>query len=246
MAYSKSWLRRPALPDHEHARHADALRSAAARPSPATALQQQARSNISSWLSSPSFAGCCSGPRANGSSARSEQLELKLEEMEAIRAERAIAQRTSLNDDATKPSRRPLPEHLPREVHTRYDLPSDACPVSCGGELRKFPAKISPRCSSTFQQASKVLRHVRPKLSCRSCEKVVQAEAPSLASPSIAASPALGLLAHVLVANIRRPPAALSAGGEIYARERASTSIARRSPTGSAPRVSCYAHLSRK
>jgi hypothetical protein len=56
--------------------------------------------------------------------------------METVRAERAIAQRTSLNDDAAKPSRRPLPEHLPREVHT-YMPTAQACP-ECGGELRKF------------------------------------------------------------------------------------------------------------
>ena len=37
--------------------------------------------------------------------------------METVRAERAIAKRASLQD-AAKPSRRPLPERLPREVHT--------------------------------------------------------------------------------------------------------------------------------
>jgi hypothetical protein len=61
-----------------------------------------------------------------------EQLELKLEEMETVRAGRAVAQRTSFNDDAARPSSRPLPEHLPREVHTHMPT-AEACP-ECGGD----------------------------------------------------------------------------------------------------------------
>ena len=142
-----------------------------------------------------------------------EQLELKLEEMEAIRAERAIAQRTSLNDDAGKPSRRPLPEHLPREVHT-HTPSSDACP-ECGGELRKFGEDVSEMLEYV-PSSFKVLRHVRPKLSCRSCEKVVQAEAPS--RPIDRGIPGPGLLAHVLVAKYA-DHLPLYRQSEIYARE---------------------------
>ena len=142
-----------------------------------------------------------------------EQLELKLEEMETVRAERAVAQRTSLNDDAAKPSRRPLPEHLPREVHTHIPS-SDACP-ECGGELRKFGEDVSEMLEYV-PSSFKVVRHVRPKLSCRGCEKVVQAEAPS--RPIDRGIPGPGLLAHVLVAKYA-DHLPLYRQSEIYARE---------------------------
>ena len=142
-----------------------------------------------------------------------EQLELKLEEMETVRAERAVAQRTSLNDDAAKPSRRPLPEHLPRELYTHMP-PSHACP-ECGGELRKFGDDVSEMLEYV-PSSFKVMRHVRPKLSCRGCEKVVQAEAPS--RPIDRGIPGPGLLAHVLVAKYA-DHLPLYRQSEIYARE---------------------------
>jgi transposase len=45
----------------------------------------------------------------------------------------------------------------------------------------------------------RVTRHVRPKLSCRSCEGIAQAPVPSLPIERGRAGP--GLLAHVLVAK---------------------------------------------
>ena len=45
----------------------------------------------------------------------------------------------------------------------------------------------------------KVVRHVRPKLSCRVCEMIVQLPMPSL--PIERGKPGPGLLAHVLVAK---------------------------------------------
>ena len=142
-----------------------------------------------------------------------EQLELKLEELETVRAERAVAQRTSLNDATGSPSRRPLPEHLPREVHTHTPT-AHACP-ECGGELRKFGEDVSEMLEYV-PSSFKVLRHVRPKLSCRSCEKVVQAEAPS--RPIDRGIPGPGLLAHVLVAKYA-DHLPLYRQSEIYARE---------------------------
>jgi transposase len=142
-----------------------------------------------------------------------EQLELKLEEMGTVRAEPAVTQRTSLNDYASKPSRRPLPEHLPREVHTH--MPTvHACP-ECGGELRKFGEDISEMLEYV-PSSFKVVRHVRPKLSCHSCEKVVQAEAPS--RPIDRGIPVPSLLAHVLVAKYA-DHLPLYRQSEIYARE---------------------------
>src|ERR1700751_5230036 len=64
-----------------------------------------------------------------------EQLELKLEELETRQAEHASAT-TSDTPVKNKPTRRPLPEHLPREVHTH--LPDEVACNQCGGELRKL------------------------------------------------------------------------------------------------------------
>ncbi len=62
----------------------------------------------------------------------------------------------------------------------------------------------------------KVLRHVRPKLSCDACDRIVQAPAPSRPIDRGLAGP--GLLAHVLVSKYadHQP---LYRQSEIYARE---------------------------
>jgi transposase len=94
-----------------------------------------------------------------------------------------------------KPVRRPLPEHLPREV-IEHAAPC-ACP-NCGGALRSLGEDVTEVLD--YKPASfRVIRHVRPKLSCRSCEIIAQAEVPSLPIRRGLATPAL--LAHVLVAK---------------------------------------------
>ena len=62
----------------------------------------------------------------------------------------------------------------------------------------------------------KVIRHVRPKLSCRVCETIVQAPMPSL--PIERGRPGPGLLAHVLVAKYADHLPLYRQSG-IYARE---------------------------
>ena len=81
------------------------------------------------------------GTRSEKVSREIEQLELKLEELETQRAERVTASTETSAPAKARPARRPLPEHLPREVHTH--LPSeDACP-DCGGQLRKLGEDVS-------------------------------------------------------------------------------------------------------
>jgi transposase len=125
-----------------------------------------------------------------------EQLELLLEDLEEGEASRPTAPHAPVQSrgERRQPVRRPLPEHLPREevVHD----PGSVCP-GCGGTrfsrigedvtevLEKIPARL------------KVIRHIRPKLSCRACERIIQAPAPEL--PIEKGRPGPGLIAGVVV-----------------------------------------------
>jgi transposase len=129
-----------------------------------------------------------------------EQLELRLEELQADRGERPIqpdpAPTTVGAHFPAKPSRRALPDHLPRE--TRTYIPKEAVCPDCQGELRKLSEDVSEVLEYVPEQI-KVIRYVRPKLSCRQCERIVQAPAPSRPIARGLAGP--GLLAHVLVSK---------------------------------------------
>jgi transposase len=143
-----------------------------------------------------------------------EQLELQLEELQAAGAiEETQAVAAPERPVAAKPFRRPLPEHLPREIHTH--MPDhEACP-DCGGRLRELGEDVAEMLEYV-RACFKVVRHVRPKLSCDACDRIVQAAAPSRPIDRGLAGP--GLLAHVLVAKYadHQP---LYRQSEIYARE---------------------------
>src|SRR5215468_3508443 len=94
-----------------------------------------------------------------------------------------------------KPARQPLPEHLPREVKI-YSPPEQVC--GCGGRLRPLGEDVS-EVLEYVPARFKVMRYVRPKLSCASCERIVQTAAPSRPIERGLAGP--GLLAHVLVSK---------------------------------------------
>jgi transposase len=149
-----------------------------------------------------------------------EQLELKLEELETAKAGHAsdsgkeFVATASFSLTATaKPARQPLPEHLAREVKT-YSPKEEAC-SECGGRLRPLGEDTS-EVLEWVPGSFKVIRHVRPKLSCAGCERIVQAPAPSRPIERGLAGP--GLLAHVLVAKYcdHLP---LYRQAEMYARE---------------------------
>jgi transposase len=106
-----------------------------------------------------------------------------------------------------------VPAHLPREVRTHVPK-QKACP-DCGGELRKLgedAAEVLERIPAHFL----VIRHVRVKLTCTCCERIVQAAAPSRPIERGIAGP--GLLAHVLVSKFS-DHLPLYRQSEIYARE---------------------------
>src|SRR3972149_2158292 len=108
-----------------------------------------------------------------------EQLELRLDELQAIQAENAAISdapaAVAPAGNTAKPSRKPLPEHLPREVR-KYMPKQNACP-DCGGELAVLGEDVS-EILEYVPARFKVIRQVRPKLACACCERIVQAAAP--------------------------------------------------------------------
>jgi transposase len=124
-----------------------------------------------------------------------DQLELRLEELQTAQAQAPAVEPLSVPPEREKPARKPLPEHLPREqvVHQA----ACACP-DCGGALRRIGEDVS-EVLEYVPEHFKVVRHVRPKLSCADCQRIVQASAPSRPIARGLAGP--GLLAHVLVAK---------------------------------------------
>jgi transposase len=110
-----------------------------------------------------------------------------------------------------KPVRRPLPDSLPRDV-VEHAAPC-ACP-KCGGALRPLGEDVT-EVLDYVPACFRVIRHVRPKLSCRSCESIAQSPVPSLPIQRGIATPAL--LAHVLVAKYA-DHCPLYRQAEIYAR----------------------------
>jgi len=126
------------------------------------------------------------------------QLELCLEELEANAAASPAPPQGPAARSVSKPARKPLPDHLPREPHVHEpDCGSCTCP-DCGGELRALGEDISEMLEFVPEHW-KVIKHIRPKYSCGACQKIVQASAPSRPIPHSYAGP--GLLAHVLVAK---------------------------------------------
>lgn len=126
------------------------------------------------------------------------QLELRLEELEARRVKETTEAKESAppSTAVVRPVRRPIPEHLPREVR-KYLPKQEACP-DCGGQLKHLGEDVSEILE--YMPASlKVIQYVRPKLACACCDRIVQAAAPSRPIARSIAGP--GLLAHVLVSK---------------------------------------------
>jgi transposase len=135
-----------------------------------------------------------------------EQLELVLGELEEgvaesnERAARAQPDAKSgerrKNTDRKPFGRKPLPDHLPRErvVHE----PPLACSSCSGTVLRKIGEDVT-EVLEYVPSSFKVIEHVRPKLSCRTCSTILQAPLPSFPIERGRAGPAL--LAHVVVAK---------------------------------------------
>ena len=147
----------------------------------------------------------------------SEKLERDIRQLELILESTAGAQprpEPSAPDDrpAGKSRRKALPEHLPRETHEHGV--TEAC-GHCGGKVSRIGEDTSEVLE--YRPASfRVIRHVRPKYGCRSCQQVTQAPAPSRVIARGRAG--AGLLAHVAVAKFADHLPLYRQSG-IYARE---------------------------
>lgn len=143
-----------------------------------------------------------------------DQLELAIETLEADQAERlaAVSPIVAAAIESKKPARRALPAHLPREEKI-YAAPC-ACP-SCGGALRRIGEDITETLDYVPGRF-KVIRHIREKLSCRTCDSVVAASAPDHAIARGRAG--AGLLAHIVVSKYD-DHLPLYRQAEIFARE---------------------------
>lgn len=152
-----------------------------------------------------------------------EQLELKLEELQAERAEdtwqsdeepepEQPAAASQEKTSAKKRTRR-FPEHLEQETLTY--VPVDSCCPQCGSTMTKLGEDISVMLEY-IPASFRVVRHVRPKMSCDGCDAIVQAPAPS--RPIERSFAGAGLLAHVITSKFA-DHLPLYRQSEIYARE---------------------------
>src|SRR6266436_3345919 len=160
------------------------------------------------------------GPRSERTARLLDQLELTLEELESsatedeLAAEMAAAKTTRVASFTRKrPSRKPFPEHLPRE---RVIVPGPTACACCGGaRLSKLGEEITETLEVIPRQW-KVIQTVREKFTCRACEKITQPPAPFHPIARGRAGP--GLLAMVLHGKFGHH-LPLNRQSESYARE---------------------------
>ncbi|ENA1774699.1 IS66 family transposase [Yersinia ruckeri] len=136
---------------------------------------------------------------------RSEKLRRQVEETEALlkQQEQQSDRYNGRDNDPQVPRqlrqsrhRRPLPEHLPREIH-RLEPEESSCP-ECGNDM-EYLSEVSAEQLELVSSALKVIRTVRVKKACTRCDCIVEAPAPSRPIDRGIAGP--GLLARVLTAK---------------------------------------------
>lgn len=147
-----------------------------------------------------------------------EQLELIIGDLEEGEAESDARAEAAVPDaPRTRPARvgnrNPLPAHLPREIIT-HEGPC-ACPACGSVRMRKIDDDVR-EVLEYVPSHFKVVVHVRPKLSCRDCETIVQRPMPVL--PIERGRPGEALIAHVIVSKYcdHNP---LNRQSDIYARQ---------------------------
>lgn len=159
------------------------------------------------------------GSRSERKARLLEQMELQLEELEADAGEDELAAEIAAKTSAVKaferkrPSRKPFPEHLPRERVVIAAPTNCAC---CGSvKLSKLGEDITETLEVVPRQW-KVIQTVREKFTCRECEKITQPPAPFHVTPRGFAGP--NLLAMILFEKFAQHQP-LNRQSERYARE---------------------------
>lgn len=159
------------------------------------------------------------GSRSERKAKLLEQMELQLEELEAnatedeLAAEQASHARTVKPFERRRPSRKPFPEHLPRE-RVVIAAPEN-CPCCGSTRLSKLGEDVTETLEVIPRQW-KVVQTVREKFSCRQCEAITQPPAPFHVTSRGFAGP--NLLAMVLFEKFGQHQP-LNRQSERYARE---------------------------
>src|ERR1700732_2537207 len=133
-----------------------------------------------------------------------DQMELQLEDLEAAATEDELAAENAAGRTQTvksferkRPSRKPFPDHLPRE---RVVIAApESCP--CCGALKL--SKLGEDVTETLEvvpRSWKVIQTVREKFSCRACETITQPPAPFHVTPRGFAGP--NLLAMIMFEKV--------------------------------------------
>ncbi len=137
------------------------------------------------------------GPSSERSTRLIEQLEMQLEDLETdIAADQCESEAPRSVVDAferRRPSRKPFPEHLPRE---RVVMEAPTSCTCCGsGRIVKMGEDITETLE-IIPRRWKVIQTVREKFTCRDCERISQPPAPFHPTPRGWAGP--NLLATIL------------------------------------------------
>jgi len=149
-----------------------------------------------------------------------EQLELAIEDLEETQAEQETKAEIAAPEAAKqkraqnpRPPRRPLPDNLPVE---RIVEPAPCACGKCGSERLHKLGEVVSKTLECEPRRWKIIEHVREKFSCRDCEAITEAPAPSHPIPRGFAGPSL--LAMVLVNKflLHQP---LNRQSKTYARE---------------------------
>ena len=160
------------------------------------------------------------GARSERKARLLDQLEMQLEDLEANATEdelaaeaAAIQTQTVRSFERRRPSRKPFPEHLPRE-RVVIAAPEN-CPCCGSTKLSKLGEDITETLEVIPRQW-KVIQTVREKFSCRQCETIAQPPAPFHVTSRGFAGP--NLLAMVLFEKFGQHQP-LNRQSERYARE---------------------------
>lgn len=131
-----------------------------------------------------------------------EQLKLLIDDMEEIDAEQQAKRESPERGASSSTSKKmpsvrvPLPDHLPLETIV-HDAPC-VCPTCGGSKFGQIGADQRDVLEYVAAHLKRIV-HVRPKMSCRACETIVQAPLPTL--PIEKGRPGPALLAHVIVSK---------------------------------------------